>query len=140
MELAMRNHETIFPPLLILLLAVLSACHTPTAIRKSEHAIQREAHTHRAADSVLLRDTVHVVIRGDTVRIKQTVWRERIRTVQHTDTVFHTDTVYISEDVVRQHVKGSARQQLKLLFGAVVALLLFVGGFRILRFVRAFFR
>lgn len=69
-----------------------STATVSTAVRvDTVHIIQCSADTIRQRDSVIIERA------GDTIRIRQVQWRDRVSIIRDTVTVYHTDTVTITE-------------------------------------------
>ena len=51
----------------------------------------------RTADTIRQRDSVIIEREGDTIRIRQVQWRDRVSIMRDTVTAYHTDTVTITE-------------------------------------------
>lgn len=49
------------------------------------------------ADTIRHRDSIIIERAGDTIRIRQVQWRDRVSIIHDTVTVYHTDTVTITE-------------------------------------------
>lgn len=50
----------------------------------------------RTADTIRQRDSIIIDRAGDTIRIRQVQWRDRVSIIHDTITAYHTDTVVIS--------------------------------------------
>ena len=68
-----------------------STATASTAVRvDTVHIIQRSTDTIRQRDSIIIERA------GDTIRIRQVQWRDRVSIIRDTITAYHTDTVVIS--------------------------------------------
>nr|DAO41757.1 MAG TPA: hypothetical protein [Crassvirales sp.] len=58
-------------------------------------------------DSVYFRDSVYIAVKGDTVYLTKTHWRERFRNVYHikADTVMQLDSIRVPYPVEKQLTK-----------------------------------
>lgn len=58
-------------------------------------------------DSVYFRDSVYIAVKGDTVYLTKTHWRERFRNVYHikADTVMQRDSILVPYPVEKQLTK-----------------------------------
>lgn len=52
----------------------------------------------RTADTIRQRDSIIIDRAGDTIRIRQVQWRDRVSIIHDTITAYHTDTVVISKE------------------------------------------
>lgn len=118
--------SNLIPHFLILLLfpLVLLSCGSrreAIAHEGSTSSSQRDA-VHYRTDTLLLRDSVLLVQKGDTVRIREVRYRDRIQRL--TDTIRSTDTLY-RERIQSVPAKPSPRREipLVLLFAGVTLFL-----------------
>lgn len=58
-------------------------------------------------DSVYFRDSVYIAVKGDTVYLTKTHWRERFRNVYHTktDTIMQRDSIRVAYPVEKSLTK-----------------------------------
>lgn len=96
-------------PALLLLPVVLLSCGTRREVvaLESSSASSADARSLRS-DTLLLRDSVFLVARGDTVRIREVRYRDRI--LRTADTLRITDTIRIEVpvEVVREAPRHAA--------------------------------
>lgn len=73
--------------------AMLSSCQTTKFVPVERHTTDTVYQTRWAQDSIHVRDSIHVSVMGDTVRIDR--WHTRWRDRRQTDTIYisKTDTV-----------------------------------------------
>lgn len=83
--------------LLVSMVMLMSCGSSRHAESEKSKVVQLKADTVWAVDSVMVHDSVHVAVMGDTVREykERTVWRERMRLEVKMDTFVMTDTVVI---------------------------------------------
>lgn len=118
--------SNLIPHFLILLLfpLVLLSCGSrreAVVLEGSTSSSQRDA-VHYRTDTLLLRDSVLLFQKGDTVRIREVRYRDRIQRL--TDTVRSTDTLY-RERILSVPAKPSPRREIPLvLLSAGVTLFL----------------
>ena len=118
--------SNLIPHFLILLLfpLVLLSCGSrreAIVLEGSTTSSQKDA-VHYRTDTLLLRDSVLLFQRGDTVRIREVRYRDRIHRL--TDTVRSTDTLY-RERILSVPAKPSPRREIPLvLLSAGVTLFL----------------
>lgn len=118
--------SNLIPHFLILLLfpLVLLSCGSrreAVVLEGSTSSSQRDA-VHYRTDTLLLRDSVLLVEKGDTVRIREVRYRDRIHRL--TDTLRATDTLY-RERILSVPAKPSPRREIPLvLLSAGVTLFL----------------
>lgn len=85
---------------LIVTMVMIMSCGSSRQVeREKTTVLHLKADTVWALDSVMVHDSVHVAVMGDTVREykERTVWRERLRLEVKTDTVVRTDTVVVEK-------------------------------------------
>ena len=118
--------SNLIPHFLILLLfpLVLLSCGSrreAIVLEGSTTSSQKDA-VHYRTDTLLLRDSVLLFQRGDTVRIREVRYRDRIHRL--TDTLRATDTLY-RERILSVPAKPSPRREIPLvLLSAGVTLFL----------------
>lgn len=110
--------------LVVMLALALTSC-TKTVYVPTEHTVYNTDTVYEAVlrvDSVIQRDSIAVIQKGDTVLI--TKYRDRYRVKQRTDTVYKakTDSVYVEKPVEVER-KLTRWEQTKMDFGG-----LFLGG------------
>lgn len=57
------------------------------------------AHHSWQADSVLTQHSRYILIRGDTVLVRDTLFRDRVRTLTRTDTIYQKQEVYVEKPI-----------------------------------------
>lgn len=107
--------SNLIPHFLILLLfpLVLLSCGSrreAIVLEGSTTSSQKDA-VHYRTDTLLLRDSVLLFQRGDTVRIREVRYRDRLQRL--TDTVRSTDTLY-RERILSVPAKPSPRREIPL--------------------------
>lgn len=110
---------------LSLLLLLLAGCSTVKNTRSDVELFSRsELAGHIRVDSVVLRDSVFIRERSDTVYHTRyrTIYKERLRV----DTVVHCDTLYRDREIVVERECQAGSGNLRVLRLASVALLLFL--------------
>lgn len=110
--------------LVVMLALALTSC-TKTVYVPTEHTVYNTDTVYEAVlrvDSVIQRDSIAVIQKGDTVLI--TKYRDRYRVKERTDTVYKakTDSVYVEKPVEVER-KLTRWEQTKMDFGG-----LFLGG------------
>lgn len=68
------------------------SCSNPQKITTSENH-QRHSYIENSRDSIIVRDSVFYYAKADTIFIRETLWRERLRY----DTIVVADTIRMSE-------------------------------------------
>lgn len=110
--------------ILVLFLPVLLSCGSrreAVVLEGSTSSFQRDA-VHYRTDTLLLRDSVLLFQKGDTVRIREVRYRDRLQRL--TDTLRATDTLY-RERIQSVPAKPSPRREIPLvLLSAGVTLFL----------------
>lgn len=99
--------------LLLPIIAMLSwsACSCWKNNYQSVQRIDSVASRHSwQADSVRLEHSRFVLIRGDTVLVRDTIFRDRLRTLTRSDTIYQKQEVYVEKPVryVPRFYKGCA--------------------------------
>ena len=119
--------SNLIPHFLILLLfpLVLLSCGSrreAIALEGSTTSASQKDAVHYRTDTLLLRDSVLLYEKGDTVRIREVRYRDRLQRL--TDTVRSTDTLY-RERILSVPAKPSPRREIPLvLLSAGVTLFL----------------
>lgn len=76
----------------------------------------------RTADTIRQRDSIIIDRAGDTIRIRQVQWRDRVSIIHDTITAYHTDTVVISKEATTTQTTTPVRswwlKSLLILIGA----------------------
>lgn len=128
--------------LLIFILTAAAACAggcRSTRLTRSEQlstaATAAEYRHTAAADTVVIRDSVVICLRGDTIRERITRERVRIHTVR--DTLTRTDTVTLAASVTENTAPPGRRQSFATTLGWAAAMLL-AGYLAISRILRIF--
>lgn len=90
----------------LVLMCVLSGCRTAKELESSdltniEKLVEYRDKYHR--DSIYIRDSVIVFVKGDTVYKDR--WRTEYKDRVVRDTVFKTDTVFIAKEVEREQTE-----------------------------------
>lgn len=83
---------------LIVTMVMIMSCGSSRQVeREKTTVLHLRADTVWAMDSVMVHDSVHVAVMGDTVREykERTVWRDRVRIEVRTDTLMTVDTLVI---------------------------------------------
>ena len=112
---------------LIVTMVMIMSCGSSRQVeREKTTVLHLKADTVWALDSVMVHDSVHVAVMGDTVREykERTVWRDRVRIEVRTDTLMTVDTLVI-ERVERPPDAADDNGWIKYLFvlGALVVLI-----------------
>lgn len=112
---------------LIVTMVMIMSCGSSRQVeREKTTVVHLKADTVWALDSVMVHDSVHVAVMGDTVREykERTVWRDRVRIEVRTDTLMTVDTLVI-ERVERPPDAADDNGWVKYLFvlGALVVLI-----------------
>ena len=112
---------------LIVTMVMIMSCGSSRPVeREKTTVLHLKADTVWALDSVMVHDSVHVAVMGDTVREykERTVWRDRVRIEVRTDTLMSVDTLVI-ERVERPPDAADDNGWIKSLFvlGALVVLI-----------------
>lgn len=82
----------------IVTMVMIMSCGSSRQVeREKTTVVHLKADTVWALDSVMVHDSVHVAVMGDTVREykERTVWRDRVRIEVRTDTLMTVDTLVI---------------------------------------------
>ena len=121
----MKNNRIPHFLILVLFLPVLLSCGTrreAVVLEGSTTSASQKDAVHYRTDTLLLRDSVLLVEKGDTVRIREVRYRDRIHRL--TDTLRATDTLY-RERILSVPAKPSPRREIPLvLLSAGVTLFL----------------
>jgi hypothetical protein len=122
--------QKVLYPILLLFLLLLSGC------RQVEYVTVDRVHTDTlyqkvdVRDSVFLRDSIylHEWMKGDTVFVEKTRWKESVKELLRVDTVYkvRVDSIPVPYPVAKPHDAVSAFDKLRMGIGSVV-LILFVG-------------
>ena len=111
--------------ILVLFLPVLLSCGSrreAVVLEGSTTSASQKDAVHYRTDTLLLRDSVLLYEKGDTVRIREVRYRDRLQRL--TDTVRSTDTLY-RERILSVPAKPSPRREIPLvLLSAGVTLFL----------------
>ena len=112
---------------LIVTMVMIMSCGSSRQVeREKTTVLHLKADTVWALDSVMVHDSVHVAVMGDTVREykERTVWRDRVRIEVRTDTLMTVDTLVI-ERVERPPDAADDNGWIKSLFllGALLVLI-----------------
>lgn len=111
--------------ILVLFLPVLFSCGSrreAIALEGSTTSASQKDAVHYRTDTLLLRDSVLLYEKGDTVRIREVRYRDRLQRL--TDTLRSTDTLY-RERILSVPAKPSPRREIPLvLLSAGVTLFL----------------
>ena len=83
---------------MVIILLALVSCRSHSVVQRGSTVVQDSAmllNVVRSVDTIVMRDSVYVreVMRGDTVYLTRTEWRDRWRTRVVHDTVRHTEYV-----------------------------------------------
>lgn len=119
--------SNLIPHFLILLLfpLVLLSCGSrreAVVLEGSTTSASQKDAVHYRTDTLLMRDSVLLIERGDTVRIREVRYRDRLQRL--TDTLRSTDTLY-RERILSVPAKPSPRREIPLvLLSAGVTLFL----------------
>ena len=111
------------------LLLSLAACGTVQRANEVEHTSQENFVGHTRVDSVMLRDSIFIREKSDTVFYTKyrTIYKERLKV----DTIVRCDTLYRDREVVVERVRdGGCRSTIyrKLLFVALAFFVLWRTG------------
>lgn len=123
----MKIHSHFFGVIgyLLVLLATLASCkasHEATSVSK----VEQESISHEAkslfrdsitwSDSIIVRDTIKCIIKGDTVEVAKTKYVDRIRYVTQfsIDSITQKDTVVWMNDYTEQSIKHQDSNSTKL--------------------------
>ena len=95
--------------LLLFVLITLTGCKTVRYVPVPEyHTLYKtRVDTVQRWDSVYFRDSVYIAVKGDTVYLTKTHWRERFRNVYHikADTIMQRDSIPVPYPVEKQLTK-----------------------------------
>lgn len=80
---------------IIILILLSLGCSRKTTETVYSHTTDTVHHTTTLYETLLERDSVLVYINGDTVRIRETKWRNREKTLHDTVYEHKTDTLYL---------------------------------------------
>ena len=125
--------------MLVVLLFAFAGCRTTEYI---EVPVTHTEYVYRdRVDSVAVHDSVYIMEyhRGDTVRVVEFRYKDRIRYIQATDTIIHRDTVSVVRPQVVVRLEYRTRGVVKILAWLGVAGLLALAAYLYMRF-KGFFR
>lgn len=115
--------------LLVMIACSLSACRTTSVTPVADERIYTQyVFLERAkTDSVIIRDSIFIREKGDTVFETRYKWRTELHSIEVHDTIHHTDSVYVREVIpVEKEFTSWQKLRLNTGTGALIALCLFI--------------